>query len=632
MRALGLGQCVVCCCMLCLPPGIAFPQARDTFESLLVSAQQAQTRRAVAFHPEIAELRANLGLMYYQTGRDEKAIETFREAIRLKPTLFVPNLFLGLDYLKLKRFKVAIPYLKQAAISNPADIQPQLGLAQAYAGTGNTHLAIGSYLRASKIDPAKADTWYHLGVSYLEQVESDARILFTRHRNSAYLQALIADTFSEQRALIQSDQSYKELLAMPKFPAGTHASYGFVLSTHHDLAGAEREFNAELATDPGSLMAKLGLARLHLEQGATGESAREIEDIFKTDAGFLRSNAVGFNAALTQQNRSELQRAVEERRAAGEISEEMAALFRNDAGDNSGPRPSSPESGTPVQSTKSISKAAGLYANGRYGDCTALLASRFSLLQAKDLQLLAGCAYSTGDYQNAFAAATKLAANPATEPEGLYWETKSAEQLATEALARASELDSNSPKLHVLLGDTYRQRKSFPEAEQEYRKALTLNPDDTGGLFGLSLALLADGQTNGALRQVQAALEKNPDDPELNAVMGEILCARSDFAGAEGYLKKSLNTKPEYVPHVHALLGKVYAQTNRTQQAISELKLALPVDKDGHLHYQIARLYLKVGDQGSAKQAFEVSSRIRRDGLTRAAVAMQHGEDEIEPQ
>ena len=94
--------------MLCLPPGIAFPQARDTFESLLVSAQQAQARsdfqsaagyysQAVALHPEIAELRANLGLMYYQTGRDEKAIETFREAIRLKPTLFVPNLFLGLD-------------------------------------------------------------------------------------------------------------------------------------------------------------------------------------------------------------------------------------------------------------------------------------------------------------------------------------------------------------------------------------------------------------------------------------------------------------------------------------------------------------------------------------------------------
>jgi predicted Zn-dependent protease len=271
---------VVRCCLVCLASSIAFPQSPNTFESLLASAQQAQARndfqsaaefyrQALELHPEIAELRANLGLMYYQTGKDEKAIESFSEAVRLKPVLFVPNLFLGLDYVKLKRFKEAIPYLKRAALSNPGDVQPQLALGQAYAGTGNPHLAINSYLQASKIDPGKADTWYHLGVSYLEQVESNARTLFTRHKESAYLQALIAETLSEQRAFIQADETYKKLLAMPTFPAGAHASYGFVLLSQHDPVAAEPEFNAELAANPGSLMAKLGLARVHLEQGAT---------------------------------------------------------------------------------------------------------------------------------------------------------------------------------------------------------------------------------------------------------------------------------------------------------------------------------------------------------------------------
>ena len=136
--------------------------------------------------------------------------------------------------------------------------------------------------------------------------------------------------------------------------------------------------------------------------------------------------------------------------------------------------------------------AAELYASGKYGECTGLLVSKLQLLQAKDLQLLATCAYSTANYQTAAMAAQKLAMNPATEAEGLYWETRSAQKLAIQALARASEIDSNSPKLHVLLGDTYRQRKYFPDAEQEYRKALALQPEDTGALFGLSLALLAD--------------------------------------------------------------------------------------------------------------------------------------------
>ena len=191
---------------------------------------------------------------------------------------------------------------------------------------------------------------------------------------------------------------------------------------------------------------------------------------------------------------------------------------------------------------------------------------------------------------------------------------------------------SQLPKLHVLLGDVYRQQKAFPDAELEYRKALALPPADTGAQFGLSLALLAEGQNDQALSLAQAALEKNPDDPELNAVMGEILCANNDFAARRPFLKKSLNTKPEFVARVHALLGNVYAKTNRTQEAIAELKLGLASDKDGSLHYQIARLYLKVGDRNAANQAFEVSKRIQREGLRRATVAMEQGREDTEPQ
>jgi hypothetical protein len=47
---------------------------------------------------------------------------------------------------------------------------------------------------------------------------------------------------------------------------------------------------------------------------------------------------------------------------------------------------------------------------------------------------------------------------------------------------------------------------------------------------------------------------------------------------------------------------------------------------------QIAGLYLKVGDRDSAKQAFDESDRIRKQGLTRAAVAMQQGQDDSESQ
>ena len=623
--------------------GVASPQQADRFESLLASAKDAQVRsdfqaaaefyrQAVALRPGIPELSANLGLMYYQLGKNRESSEAFRQAIRLKPELFVPNLFLGLNYVKLKQFHEAIPYLKRAALSNPTDVQAQLALGQAYAGTGDTRLAIRFHSRATELEPANADAWYRLGVRYLEQVEADARIMLTKHKDSSYSQALIGENFSEQHAFIQAADAYKQALSSPPFPPGVHARYGVVLLNQHDLVNAEHEFDAELASSPGSLFGKLGQARLYVEQGATGKGVAEIARIWKTDPSFFTVNAADFMAGLAQAKRSELQHVLEDP-ATSDLPPEVALLFREGAGRNV----VSLDRTSPADSSDSSSKnsrlnAAELYANGKYQQCAQVLAPRLSLLQARELRLLASCQYSTGDYQGTLRTASKLAASPSTEAEGLYWETKSAQKLASASLAHASELDSNSPKLHILLGDVYRQQKNFPDAEQEYRKALAIQPEDTGALFGLSLVLLANQQKDEALRLAQTALQKNPDDPEFNAVMGEILCALNDFSAAEPYLNKSLNAKPEYVSHVHALLGKVYAQTDRTHQAIAELKLALADDKDGSLHYQIGRLYLKVGDRNSAEQAFAVSHRIRREGLTRASVALQQGGDSIESQ
>jgi predicted Zn-dependent protease len=635
---------VACCWLVSVSPGVASPQQSDRFESLLASAQDAQARsdfqaaadfyrQAVALHPEIAELQANLGLMCFQTGKDEEAIEAFHRAARLKPGMLVPHLFLGLEYVKLKRFSEAIPHFKQAALLKPGDVKVQFGLGQAYTGIGNTRLASAAYARAAELEPGNADAWYQLGVSYLEQVEGGARVLLSRHRDSAYVEMLTAETFAEQRAFIQAEEAYKKVLAFPRIPDGTHAGYGFVLLGQHDLSGAQRELSAELASNPGSLMAKLGLARLHLEQGASAKAAKEVAEIWKTDTGFVRANASRFKLGLSASRRGELHRALQEVQASGDITPETADLFDGSSGENSMKSVAAAGIGRPERDGKGpIASAAQFYARGNYGVCRDVLASRSQFLAVKELQLLASCAYLTGDYPNVLKAAGRLAQNPSTEAEGLYWETKVAGNLAAESLARASAADPDSPKLHVLLGDIYRQQKNVLEAEKEYRQALSLRPEDTGAQFGLCLALLEAGQNDEALSLAQTSLAKNPDDPELNAVMGEILCARNEYAGAEPFLKKSLNTKPEFVSRVHALLGNVYAKTNRTQEAIAELKLGLESDRDGSLHYQLARLYLKVGDRASADQAFEVSKRIQREGLIHATVAMEQGTNDTESQ
>ena len=599
----------------------AFAQQSANFDSLLVSAQQAQARgdfeaaaglyqQAAALHPELAELKANLGLMYYQTGKDRQATEAFQQALNTNPELFVPNFFLGLEYVKAKRFDRAIVHLQHAARSKPDDDHVLVALGEAYSGLGEKRLAIRSYVKATEIQPADADAWYRLGLEYLEQVEADARILLTRYKDSGYTQARVAENFAEQRAFNEAAVSYQKALTMAPFPPDTHAGYGFVLLNHADFEGAEREFKAELAANPGSLSAKLGTARLELERGAAERAAKQIADIAHADIAFLTENAQQLNAGLAETKRVALQDALRRLEASGGISEQTVSLFGT--ADEEPPRLSGPESevSSAKPSKANTGDATEMYSRGLYSQCRDVLVARLAALSPKDFRLLAFCAYDSGDYAHTSFAAEKLSGS-----EALYWETKSAEKLASAALAHASQLNTGSPKLHVLLGDVYRQQQRPAQAEQEYRKALALRPQDTGALFGLCLALLADSRRDEAFQVAQDALRTTPDDPELNAVMGEVLCERGDFSQAEGYLKKSLNTKPEYLPRVHALLGKVYANTNRTQEALAELKLALPSDKDGSIHYQIGRLYLKSGDRAAAQQSFDTSKRLQEEGL-----------------
>ena len=488
--------------MLCVLPGIASPQQPDPLESLLASARDAQARsdfqaaaefyrQAASLDPENAELRTNLGLMYYQTGKDQQAIEAFSQAIRLKPGLFVPNLFLGLDYLRLKRFNEAIPYLKRAARLKVADPQAQLALGQTYTGIGKTHLATDSYLRLVQLDPKNADGWFHLGVGYLEQVESDARILLARHRKSVYLQALVAQTFSEQGAFIQASDAYKQVLAFAAFPPETHASYGFVLLNRHDLSGAEREFNAERTSNPGSLMARLGLARLHIEQGAAARGVKEIAEIWKVDAGFVRANASLVTVGLPGSKGEELQRELEAQQASGDVSQEIVTMFQREAtNENLADLSESLDLGTggsiPV-SKAPVGSAAELYASGRYEECSDMLASRLRMLRTKEIELLARCAYSTGNFRTAFDAAAKLAVDPATEAEGLYWETRSSQRLATQVLARASQIDSSFPQAARLTRGHLSPTEVFPgrragiskspgSATRRYRRIVRIAP------------------------------------------------------------------------------------------------------------------------------------------------------------
>jgi predicted Zn-dependent protease len=195
------------------------------------------------------------------------------------------------------------------------------------------------------------------------------------------------------------------------------------------------------------------------------------------------------------------------------------------------------------------------------------------------------------------------------------------------AFSRFEQLEPDSPKTHLLMGDMYRQRQHLEEAENEYRAAAALAPHDPAPLYGLASAYSQDSKSDQALSIVKSALGMSPDDPDLNLLAGEILVERHEWTQAENYLKQSLNAahplKPQMLPHAHVLLGQVYAQTDRPQEAISELQMGLASDEDGSIYYRLARLYAQLGDKAAAQAAIVHVKELERKRRERAVVAVQ---------
>jgi tetratricopeptide (TPR) repeat protein len=205
----------------------------------------------------------------------------------------------------------------------------------------------------------------------------------------------------------------------------------------------------------------------------------------------------------------------------------------------------------------------------------------------------------------------------------LYSSIKINQALALQSLARFQELAPNSAPSHVLLGDMYRQRQRYDDAQSQYQLALEISPADHAALLGLAYAYYGDANFDATIATAKVALAANPTDPELNLLMGEALMSRHDFAGAEPFLQKGLAAKPQMLPHVHALLGTVYAETGRTEDAIAQLEMGLGADQDGSTYYKLARLYRKTGDTKKADEAMQQVKALEEQRRQAAVTAVE---------
>lgn len=172
-----------------------------------------------------------------------------------------------------------------------------------------------------------------------------------------------------------------------------------------------------------------------------------------------------------------------------------------------------------------------------------------------------------------------------------------------EEAARAAEVLPGQPRdnetVWFLLGAIYERQKFFDRAEDEFKKALALDPKNASVLnyYGYMLGDLGQ-RLDEAEAFVQRALKEEPFNGAYLDSLGWIYYKQNKLADAETTLRKAVE-RDTHDPTIHSHLGDVYAKLGRTELAaaeweksMSEWRRALPADVENE---KIAELERKLG-------------------------------------
>jgi tetratricopeptide (TPR) repeat protein len=174
-------------------------------------------------------------------------------------------------------------------------------------------------------------------------------------------------------------------------------------------------------------------------------------------------------------------------------------------------------------------------------------------------------------------------------PESYYWRSRAYNQLALQAFTRLGELPP-SPELHQLRAHIYNGQKKYSDAASEWKAALELSPGDALIQRQLATSLKFGQNYEEALPVFQALLRREPASAELNYLTGDTLLDLQRAEEAIPLLRRAVGLDPKLLA-AHKSLARADLAIGKAMEAIPHLKAALVTDKDGSLHYQLARAY-----------------------------------------
>jgi tetratricopeptide (TPR) repeat protein len=200
-----------------------------------------------------------------------------------------------------------------------------------------------------------------------------------------------------------------------------------------------------------------------------------------------------------------------------------------------------------------------------------------------------------------------------------YMDAHSLELAEPELRAAVSLFPWNSNARNAL-GKLYLGEGRTPEAEEQFRRSVEIEPN-VRGYGGLGLIHWQRGDVKLAEQEWREALRLAPNDSPILNNLGLLCTNQGRYAEAVFFFHKAIELKPDD-PNPHLNLGIAYGKTGQNGSAETEFRTALslsPEQDNSQAHFQLGALYLAQGRRAEAMREYQAG--LKSDPENRDALA-----------
>jgi tetratricopeptide (TPR) repeat protein len=276
---------------------------------------ESDFKKLLQIAPDIAEVHATLGLVYFQEKKFDQAVPELKQALKLKPALSKASTLLAMSLSEVGEYKEALPGLQKCfpQASDPATKRMcGLQLMRTYTGLQRDKDAVTVALELNKLYPDDPEILYHTGRIYgnyafltLHKLEVVAPTSIWRHQAAG-------EAFESEGSTDSAIREYHEVLKLDPRRPKIHYRIGRTLLTRWQLTRnpeaqtqAAQEFEQELQLDPGNANAIYELAEIHRQHNELDQARQLFETALQYYPDFQEAH-VGLAAVLMAQRKLDL--------------------------------------------------------------------------------------------------------------------------------------------------------------------------------------------------------------------------------------------------------------------------------------------------------------------------------------